>query len=504
MLFSCALFAVFLTFLSLVASSAQASPGFGKPIYGRKYLNQTQAFPHGPGMKPSTIKYNVEHHDDVVHFRQAEYGVKKARCTAEQMVLSFASHEAMAKFYTLVNGVEGNSTKILAGGCLDMNNLDIIGVCSKVLDTKIRQDLHKRSKTIVVRVRPADWDEVFVNADIFASIQPQYAKASGRRLGSECDKSEPECETDVGKEFKLPGFKRNLNGKQLAEWGALSVTCEQCEVDFQPTINFALKIKWLKLQHAKLMVSGDLNAAVVLKAFAQFSGNSHNEKILASLKFPDIVFSVGVLPIRIQFAAPIKASYYADFDAKATLTAGLTASIKVDGGLAYTNGKFGRIGGFTPVFRAVEPHLDAEANVYATLSAGCDLQLSVNNIMHGHLDISPTVRFTGKSVVDTPDVDMNAKLDGNLKITVGGELGVRIKNRNIGPRLKLADKGIVNSNRTLWKGELSFDTDEMFDFMEDEVVSEQYYDEDDEEPVTFRVRDTSGLVLAIPEEDRID
>merc|ERR1711968_293938 len=106
-----------------------------------------------------------------------------------------------------------------------------------------------------------------------------------------------------------------------------------------------------------LTVSGNMNAAIVLKALAQYSGNSHNEKVLSSIKFPDIVFSIGVLPIRLQFSAPIKAGYYADFDAKATLTAGLTAKIDVDGGLVYANGKFGRVGTFSPVIKPVEPHL---------------------------------------------------------------------------------------------------------------------------------------------------
>jgi len=285
----------------------------------------------------------------------------------------------------------------------------------------------------------------------------------------------------------------------------LSVTCEKCEVDFQPSITFGLKIKWFKLKHAELTVSGDLNAAIVLRAFAEFSGNSHNEKLISSFKFPDIIFSIGVLPIRLQFAAPIKAGYYADFDAKATLIAGLNANIKVDGGLVFANNKFGRVGTFSPVMKAVEPHLDAEANVFATLKAGCDLQLSVNNVMHGHLSVEPSVSFTGKAVVETPEVDMHARLDGNLKIVAGGELGVKIQNRHIGPKLVLGNKDILDRQLELWRGTLSFEKVEgAFDVMEDDVLDEEYYDVGVDEPVIFRVIDDSNLIVSIPEEDRLD
>ena len=106
-------FAVCLVLASTCAL-AQANPDFGKPIYGEKYLNRTQTFSHGWGVKPSTISYNIEHHDDVVHFRQAKYGVKNAKCTEKQMILSFAEHNAMKEFYTLVGGVKAERKLIAA------------------------------------------------------------------------------------------------------------------------------------------------------------------------------------------------------------------------------------------------------------------------------------------------------------------------------------------------------------------------------------------------------
>ena len=96
-------------------------------------------------------------------------------------------------------------------------------------------------------------------------------------------------------------------------------------------------------------------------------------------------------------------------------------------------------------------------------------------------------------------------MKGNLKVTAGGELGVKIKNRHIGPKLILGNKDIVNIERTLWTGRLSFNkVGSAFDMLEDEVIDEQYYDEDDDQVVTFRVKDSSDLLVSIPEEDRID
>jgi hypothetical protein len=500
--------------------AAHAGNAFGRPVYGKKHVNQTQTFYHGDGVEPSVIRYNVEHHDGVIHFRQERYGVKTAKCTEEKMVLKFTTPSALTRFSEMLNN--GGEGKILAGGCLDADSLDITGVCSKVLRANARRDLDERSKTLIITVKPAKWDEVFVNANVYATLQPQFAapqmhkKGNGATVGKRklrssrkkqdenCDETKPDCNTNVGKTMRLPKIQKNINGKELAEWGALSVTCQQCEVEFQPTISFGLEIKWFKLKQVKLLVNGDLNIDAVMKAFAQFSGNSHNEKQFAPFNIPEIKFFAGVLPINIKTFAPMKASYKADFNAKATVTAGMTGTVRVNGGLVFKDNKFDRIGSFTPSFKAVAPAANGEAVMNAELSVGCDLQLRVNNIISGHLNIVPSVSLSGSSEIGGTDIQLKSQVNGNLKITVGGELGVVIKNRNIGPHLTLADKELLNINQKLWTGSMNkniaFDMDEdedYDDYSEEEDVGARSF-----ELKTYRVKDGSGLIVNVPEEQR--
>lgn len=520
---------VFTLFAAAAALSAEAkvhpNEGFGTPVYGKKHVNVTQHFYHEDGKVPSTIKYDVEHHDDVVHFRSPKYSVRHASCSEDKMVLKFSTHEAMVDFQELL----GTDGKILAGGCLDMDTLDVVGVCSKVLSAKPRKDL-SGGKTIVLKVRSADWDEVFVHAKVTAKFQPGFSeefrkfKAGGksRRLiggwglgdDNECTEDDPDCNPEFGKTWRVQGFSKSYNGQNLASWGPVSVTCTQCEIDFSPAITFGLHVKFLKLKHVKLAAEGDLSATLKFEAKASGQASRANSKVIHVFRALPIVFSIGVLPIKLQFNAPVTAGYNAKFQGSATATAGMDGKVRVVGGVEYENGEFKRIGQFTPSFSALTPTLNADASINAEVSLGAKIELDINNVARGSIEPVTTVAFDGTASGSgafsynsaSASGTLSGSVTGTVKATIGGELGVRIKNKNIGPRKSLFEKEILNYERTLWTGTISKSGSSAWDMMEgdedDLVISERFYDEEEDEPVY--VEDGSGLAKDIPEADRID
>ena len=514
--------------LSSAEANVHPNEGFGTPVYGKKHINETQHFHHEGGKAPSTIKYDVEHHDDVVHFRLPEYGVRHASCSEEKMVVKFATHDGMVEFQKLL---DTDNNKILAGGCLDMDTLDVVGVCSRVVSVNARKDLSGGSRTIVLKVRPADWEEVFVHAKVTAKFQPGFAEEYRRFSGNsrrliggwgigdqnekDCTENDPDCNPEFGKTWNVRGFSKSYNGKELAQWGPVDVTCQQCEFDFAPALTFGLHVKFLKLKHVKLTAEGDLTATMKFKATASGSASKSDTKVIHIFKAMPIVFSIGVLPIKLQFNAPVTAGYSAQFQGKATATAGLNGRIHVVAGVEYVNKAFKRIGKFTPTFTAISPTVNAAATVKAEVFLGAKIVMDINNVARGYIGVKNAVAFDGsasasafwkRSRARRASGTLKGRLTGIVTAIIGGELGVRIKNKNIGPRKSLFEKEVLNTGRTLWSGTISKSTSRSFDAMEDDdddlVMTERFFDK--VQPITKYVDDASGLAKSVPESDRMD
>lgn len=193
----------------------------------------------------------------------------------------------------------------------------------------------------------------------------------------------------------------------------------------------------------------------------------------------------------------------------------MTGSIKVVGGVEYEDGVFKRIGQFTPSFSAFTPTVNADASVKAEVSLGAKIELDINNVARGSIEPVTTVTFEGSASASAsypwggnPDASgtLKGKLSGSVRATIGGELGVRIKNKNIGPRKSLFEKEVLNTGRTLWSGTISKSTSLSFDAMEDDdddlVMTERFFDK--VQPITKYVDDASGLAKSVPESDRMD
>ena len=104
----------------------QDNSQFGRPVYGKKHVKAEHVFHHeGTGAK-SVLRYEVEHHDNVVHFRLQKYGVLDAKCSKGEMLLKFKKHDNMKGFAELL--ADKNTDKVLTGGCLDLKSLDVVGV----------------------------------------------------------------------------------------------------------------------------------------------------------------------------------------------------------------------------------------------------------------------------------------------------------------------------------------------------------------------------------------
>ena len=509
-------FALWVAAAALPSAEANVHPneGFGIPVYGKKHINETQHFYHEGREAPSIIKYDVVHHDDVVHFRLPEYGVRHASCSEEKMVVKFATHEGMVEFQKLL---AADNNKILAGGCLDMNTLDVVGVCSRVLGVKTKKDLPADSQTIVLKVRPADWEEVFVHAKVTAKFQPGFAEEY-RKFSANSRRHSRRLIGNWGvkdKTWNIPGFSKNYNGKKLTGRGAVGVTCQTCQVRFSPALTFGFHVQLLKLKHVKLTAEGDLRATVKFKATASRRTRKSATKTLFTFRAPPIVFSIGVVPIKLQFSAPVTAGYSAQFQGKATATAGLNGRIHVVAGVEYVNEAFKRIGKFTPTFTAISPTVNAAATVKAEVFLGAKIVMDINNVARGYIGVKNAVAFDGsasasafwkRSRARRASGTLKGRLTGIVTAIIGGELGVRIKNKNIGPRKTLFQKQVLNVRRTLWSGTIRKSTSRSFDAMEDEdddlIMEERFFDE--EEPFTEHVSDGSELSKSIPENLRSD
>ena len=137
---------------------------FGSPVYGQRRLKGRHVLEHTNSNAVSTLEYDVEHKEDVVHFRQPHFGVTNAKCDARKgtMTFSFDDVNSSEKFLALLRAQDET---VLTGGCLDMNTLDVVGVANRFL--KLDEAAPPSpAGAVVVSVRPANLEEVFVNAEI--------------------------------------------------------------------------------------------------------------------------------------------------------------------------------------------------------------------------------------------------------------------------------------------------------------------------------------------------
>ena len=512
---------------NLTKQEKEDNEQFGKPIYGKKHVKQEHSFYHHATGAKSVLKYEVEHHDNVVHFRLEKYGIVNAKCNKGEMLLKFNSHEKMLKFIELLN--EKDENKVLTGGCLDLKTLDVVGVASKVIDFKARTESTK-FKTIIVKVQNANFEEVFANAKVEANLQPGFAEAfkghhkeHHRRLSQhrrdlwgvgddnqdkpeDCKDGEPDCNVNFGKKYTFNGFRKDYNGKSLRSFGPVDVTCDTCSVAFTPSITFGLHVAFVKLKHVLLTVNGNLQTTVRVSAKGSVNGQSSNEKLIAHFDAPPVIFSIGAFPVKLKVSVPVNAGYTASFGATGEVSTGISGSVRASGGVEFINGKFSRIGSFNPTYSAVTPTITAHANFNGEAYLEPKISMDINNVVRGYLNARVAVQFEGEargsySYGQSGNGVVGCSVTSTVTASIGGELGLNVKGKNIGPRKSLGEKQILDVSRKLWSGSKQIGGGSSFDTMDDEGI---FYDENTDMDNTFNVRDSSYLTLDVAEEDRVD
>ena len=496
---------------------------FGKPIYGKKHVKQVHTFYHPKTGAKSVLKYDVEHHDNVVHFRAEAYGVVNAKCSKGKMLLKFNSHEKMLQFVELLSVKE---EKVLTGGCLDLKTLDVVGVASKVVGFKARTESTK-FKTIIVKVRDANFEEVFANAKAEAQLQPGFAEAyrghherHHRRLSerrrdlwgvgddngsNDCKDGEPDCNVQFGKTYTFNGFRKDYNGRSLKAFGPVDVTCDTCSIAFTPSITFGLHVHFVKLKHVLLTVNGNLQTTVRVSAKGSYSGQSSNEKLIAHFDAPPVVFSIGAFPVKLKVTVPINAGYTASFGASGEISTGISGSVQANAGVEFKDGRFSRVGTFKPTYSAVTPTITARSNFNGEAYLEPKISMDINNVVRGYLNARVAVQFEGEargsySYGQSGDGQIHGSVTSTVTASIGGELGLNVRGKNIGPRKSLGEKQILDVSRLLWSGTKDFGKSSSMDTMD----SGTFFDEDTDVDSTIRVRDSSYLTLDIAEENRDD
>jgi len=479
---------------------------FGSPVYGQRRLKGRHVLEHTNSNAVSTLEYDVEHKEDVVHFRQPHFGVTNAKCDARKgtMTFSFDNVNSSEKFLALLRAQDET---VLTGGCLDMNTLDVVGVANRFL--KLDEAAPPSpAGAVVVSVRPANLEEVFVNAEISAKFQPGFQKENQlhrRQLDVQCIDGEPDCNAQHQKTYHFGGVRKSYTGF-LHSFGPVQVDCEECKFSVDPSITFGITIRWLKLKKALVLLEGDAEATIKVKASASYSGRSSNTKEIAKFSAPSLTFFIGSFPFKIDFSGVINAGFDAQYSARGDVRAGISGGIRVQAGVVYENGQFVRKGAVVPRFDAVTPTLDINGNVQLKVSVAPELTVSLNNVIRSTLTPSATLDFSGGASgtgsIRGVSATFNGNIDGNVKVDVSGNLGVIIRNKKIGPQIMLGHLTVVDVTRPLWQGS---HTSSNFDLDDEEGLSrDEFFDSDDFEAPVIRFQSGDYVTKYVPEEERED
>ena len=146
--------------------------------------------------------------------------------------------------------------------------------------------------------------------------------------------------------------------------------------------------------------------------------------------------------------------------------------------------------------------------------------MDINNVVRGYVETRAAVQFEGSAqgsytYGNSGSARVDCTVSSSITANIGGELGLNVRGKNIGPRKSLGEKQILDVSRKLWSGEKQIGGSSSFDSMDSGVLYQRYhiydsmdsgvfFDEDTEANNVFRVRDSSYLTMDVQEEDRMD
>merc|ERR1711871_1521232 len=185
---------------------------------------------------------------------------------------------------------------------------------------------------------------------------------------------------------------------------------------------------------------------------------------------------------------------------------GISGSIRASAGVEFINDRFSRVGAFTPSFSAVTPTIGASASFDAEAYLEPKISMDINNVVRGYVETRAAVQFEGSAqgsytYGNSGSARVDCTVSSSITANIGGELGLNVRGKNIGPRKSLGEKQILDVSRKLWSGSKQVGGGSSFDTMDDEGT---FYDEDTVTDNSFNVHDSSYLTLDVAEEDRVD
>jgi hypothetical protein len=191
----------------------------------------------------------------------------------------------------------------------------------------------------------------------------------------------------------------------------------------------------------------------------------------------------------------------------------MSGTIRASAGVEFINDRFSRVGAFTPSFSAVTPTIGASASFDAEAYLEPKISMDINNVVRGYVETRAAVQFEGSAqgsytYGNSGSARVDCTVSSSFTANIGGELGLNVRGKNIGPRKSLGEKQILDVSRKLWSGQKEIGGSSSFDSMDisddSTPLTGSFFDEEPQADNVFRVRDSSYLTMDVQEEDRVD
>lgn len=184
----------------------------------------------------------------------------------------------------------------------------------------------------------------------------------------------------------------------------------------EPSFDFDLVVRDWRVE--QLSFTSSVKETAELEIVSEYSGNipgSLKKKEIASHEFAPILVQIGVLPVWIT---PVLSVYVGvDGSVHAGMTTSVTQVATLTGGVAYTNGAWAPISGFTNTFAFQPPVVNA--TLHAKGFAGIGLSLMIYSVVGPAIGVNAFLEF---------EADINATpwwtLYGGLEVPVSIEISI--------------------------------------------------------------------------------
>lgn len=248
---------------------------------------------------------------------------------------------------------------------------------------------------------------------------------------------------DFGKAIPIASISWNTDDGKTARNQTIvidpAVTCTDCFLEIDSSLNFDLDIEGFELEHTALYLEGNMNTHVNGTLDVQYEFAYANQTELAVIHLKKVCFSIGVVPVCLMTSIHISVGYQVDLKAAATIQAqgAATGSIKYgfqllrdSSGLHYHNlhdNEFTHTGSM---------NAGAQVSVSASIYVLPTIVLNVDDIGGGSVGVKGIVEPT--LLLETPSPCSSTGLAGakfvlnwGLQVAVGAQLDIGLQNHPI-------------------------------------------------------------------------